>query len=131
MASHNTAIDPLINVSTPAETRGRDVFILGAGFSKAIDTQMPTMVELGAEVREKRAEVTALSAAIPDSLGDNIELWMTYLSQPQPWLREPTIDLNRSLAGRISQSIAAVIKETLLHGSSRRMSYHWVFQHRG
>ena len=57
------------------------------------------MVELGAEVREKLAEVTALSAAIPDSLGDNIELWMTYLSQPQPWLREPTIDLNRSLAG--------------------------------
>ena len=32
MTNHNTTIGPLINVSTPSETRGRDVFILGAGF---------------------------------------------------------------------------------------------------
>ena len=118
MTKHNTTIGPLINVSTPSETRGRDVFILGAGFSKAIATQMPTMVELGAEVREKLAEVTDLSSAIPDSLGDNIELWMTYLSQPQPWLREPTIDLHRSLGGRIRQSIAAVIEERTAQASA-------------
>ena len=33
------------------KTQGRDVFILGAGFSKAIANKMPTMEELGAEVR--------------------------------------------------------------------------------
>ena len=87
------------------------MFILGAGFSRAIATPMPTMVELGAEVRERLAEVTGISSAIPDSLGDNIELWMTYLSQPQPWLREPEIDLHRSLGGRIRRCIAAVIEE--------------------
>ena len=99
-------------------TRRRDVFILGAGFSKAIASQMPTMVELGAEVRKRLVEVTNLSSAIPDSLGDNIELWMTYLSQPQPWLREPEIDLHRSLGGRIRQSIAAVIEERTVLASA-------------
>ena len=118
MTNHNTTIGPLINVSTPSETRGRDVFILGAGFSKAIAMQMPTMVELGAEVRERLAEVPSLSSAIPDSLGDNIELWMTYLSQPQPWLREPDIYLHRSLGGRIRQSIAAVIEERTAQASA-------------
>ena len=118
MTNHNTTIGPLINVSTPSETRGRDVFILGAGFSKAIAMQMPTMVELGAEVRERLAEVPSLSSAIPDSLGDNIELWMTYLSQPQPWLREPDIYLHRSLGGRIRRSIAAVIEERTAQASA-------------
>ncbi len=104
--------------TTTSETHGRDVFILGAGFSKAIAKQMPTMVELGAEVRKRLAEVPSLSSAIPASLGDNIELWMTYLSQPQPWLREPDIDLHRSLGGRIRQSIADVIEERTAQASA-------------
>ena len=36
---------------------------------------------------------------------------MTYLSQRQPWLREPELDLHRSLGGRVRQTIAAVIEE--------------------
>ena len=76
------------------------------------------MVELGAEVRERLAEVTSFSSAIPVSLGDNIELWMTYLSQPQPWLREAEVDLHRSLGGRIRQSIAAVIEERTVQASA-------------
>ena len=115
--SNNTA-GSLIDVSTRVSTRRRDVFILGAGFSRAIGMQMPTMVELGAEVRERLAQVTGFSSAIPDSLGDNIELWMTYLSQPQPWLREPEVDLHRSLGGRIRRSIAAVIKERTVLASA-------------
>ena len=107
-------------MSTHASTRGRDVFILGAGFSKAIADQMPTMVELGVEVRQRLAEATDLASAIPESLGDNIELWMTYLSQPQPWLREPELDLHRSLGGRVRESIAAVIEERTVLASETR-----------
>ena len=45
---------------------------------------------------------------------------MTYLSQPQPWLREPEVDLHRSLAGRIRRCIADVIEErTALASASR------------
>ena len=118
MTHPNNTAGPLIDVSTRSLTHRRDVFILGAGFSKAISRQMPTMVELGAAVRERLAGVTGFSSAIPDSLGDNIELWMTYLSQPQPWLREPEVDLHRSLGGRIRQSIAAVIEECTLLASA-------------
>ena len=106
------------DVASPSPTRGHDVFILGAGFSKAIATQMPTMVELGAEVRERLSADASLASAIPVSLGDNIELWMTYLSQPQPWLREPDIDLHRSLGGRIRQSIGDVIEKRTISASA-------------
>ena len=44
-------------------------------------------------------------------LGNNIELWITYLSQRQPWLTEYENDFNKSLAGRISHQIGAVIGE--------------------
>ena len=120
MTHANHAAGRSIEESTPTPTHPRqhDVFILGAGFSKAIDRRMPTMIELGAEIRERIAEVTGFSSAIPDSLGDNIELWMSYLSQPQPWLREPEVDLHRSLGGRIRQCIAAVIKERTVLASS-------------
>ena len=118
MTGPDDARRALADEPAPSPTPSRDVFILGAGFSKAIATQMPTMVELGEEVRERLSGKVDLASAIPASLGDNIELWMTYLSQPQPWLREPDIDLHRSLGGRIRQSIAEVIEEHTVSASA-------------
>ncbi len=100
------------------KTYGRDVFILGAGFSKAIANRMPTMEELGAEVKERLAKFTTPSSVIPAAFGNNIELWMTYLSQPQPWLSQSDIDLHRSLSGRIRQSIVDVIQERIAEASA-------------
>ena len=111
MTDSGNAPRPAADAEPRSRTRGGDVFILGAGFSKAVAAGMPTMFELGAEVRKRLADDASLESAIPDSLGDNIELWMTYLSQPQPWLREPDIDLHRSLGGRIRKAIADVIEE--------------------
>ena len=111
MTDSGSTEGPAADANPPSRTGGGDVFILGAGFSKAVAAGMPTMFELGAEVRARLADDANLESAIPASLGDNIELWMTYLSQPQPWLREPDIDLHRSLGGRIRQAIADVIAE--------------------
>ena len=78
-----------------------DVFILGAGFSKAINVAMPTMKELSEEV------ITKLESSpfpIQDTLyamGKNVELWMTYLSQQQPWLNEEHHHRNLALAADI------------------------------
>ena len=44
-------------------------------------------------------------------LENNIELWITYLSQRQPWLTEYENDSNKSLAGLIRHQIGAVIEE--------------------
>ena len=90
----------------------KDVFVLGAGFSKAINAAMPTMDELSHEVIA-RIEKTS-SFPIQDTLyalGNNIELWMTYLSQPQPWLREEHHYRNMALASDIRRHISQVVTE--------------------
>ncbi len=57
-----------------------DVFILGAGFSKAIHSGMPTLADLTDEVaRRLRGSECSLPQPLMD-LENNIELWITYLS---------------------------------------------------
>ncbi len=88
-----------------------DVFILGAGFSKAIHSGMPTLADLTDEVaRRLRGSECSLPQPLMD-LENNIELWTTYLSQRQPWLTEYENDSNKSLAGLIRHQIGAVIEE--------------------
>lgn len=92
----------------------KDVFILGAGFSKAINPQMPTMAELSSEAI---AELKKSTFGVPETLyalGENVELWMSYLSQSQPWLRENDNMYNLSLSGRIRQIIKECIDESTL-----------------
>ena len=76
-----------------------DVFILGAGFSKAIHSGMPTLADLTDEVtRRLRGSEGSLPQPLI-GLENNIEFWITYLSQRQPWLTEYENDSNKSLAG--------------------------------
>ena len=91
----------------------QDVFVLGAGFSKAIDNRMPTMKELTDEVRARIADEGEfrLPSPLDADANDNIELWMTYLSQNQPWLRRSANQYNRALATRIEEYIADIIRE--------------------
>ena len=88
-----------------------DVFVLGAGFSKAINKEMPTMDELGTVVRNRLRELDSRVQSALNGLGNNIELWMTYLSQPQPWLKNHENDYNRSIAGQIRQHIKEIIDD--------------------
>ncbi len=60
-----------------------DVFLLGAGFSKAVSNKMPVLTELSENLRRQ--------VELPDyvtALGNNVEYWMTYLSQSHPWVSE-------------------------------------------
>ena len=97
----------------------RDVFILGAGFSKAISDQMPTMEELTLAVSEliERSELS-LPPPLRDTedrgreLENNIELWMAYLSQRQPWLDESFNQYNLAVATRIRRYIREFIEQS-------------------
>jgi len=60
-----------------------DVFLLGAGFSGAISNRMPDLKGLSKSLLQ---EVDLPPYVI--ALGNNVEYWMTYLSQPQPWVSE-------------------------------------------
>ena len=86
-----------------------DVFILGAGFSKAISSEMPTLAELSERVRDGLLNYKFRLPVEIDNMGDNIEAWMTYLSQRQPWLKEYENDKNRSLDGEMREQIGNVI----------------------
>ena len=87
-----------------------EVFILGAGFSKAIHSRMPTMDEISTEVL-KRLERAGLPTNDLKQLGNNIELWMTYLCQSQPWLKNYENDQNRAKAGIIRQQIREIVED--------------------
>ena len=88
-----------------------DVFILGAGFSKAISNTMPLLGELSTKLQEellteRKNELDSIFKFIPK---DNFEKWLTYLSQNQPWLSEEENLRNRALFLEISRKIAAVL----------------------
>lgn len=106
-----------------------DVFILGAGFSKAINPLMPTMPELSLIVRRQMERLAkdagdGLRIALPPplqdieddskALDDNIELWMTYLSENQPWLDEISSQYNQAVAAQIRRHIRGVIEARTL-----------------
>ena len=82
-----------------------DVFLLGAGFSKAVSDDMPLLQELSSQIRRRLSD-------LPESLstlGDNIEIWLSYLSQPHPWLSESENLRNRALALDITGEIEEVL----------------------
>jgi hypothetical protein len=95
------------NETTVTDCPG-DVFILGAGFSKAVSSSMPVLAELSTMVREKiqRADQKA-------NLGfsENIELWLTYLSESHPWLSESANLRNRALFLEASQAVRDCLEE--------------------
>lgn len=92
-----------------------EVFVLGAGFSKAVHDSMPLLEELSLQIRHR---VTDLPPPLLD-LGDNIELWLTYLSQPQPWLKEYYNLQNRAQFLRITELIGEILNERMVHAVSQ------------
>lgn len=83
-----------------------DVFFLGAGFSKSINESMPCMNELTNAVKNLYGQQFPPMLL---NLGTDIEMWLTYLSQPQPWLSDSDNLENRALFLRMTASIGHVI----------------------
>ena len=100
-----------------------DVFILGAGFSKAINVNMPIMKDLSEEVIGKLRSISGMEGShisIPSTLfhfGYDIERWITYLSQQQPWLSEEHHHRNVALA----RDIRGYIREAIVRQKSVAM----------
>jgi hypothetical protein len=84
------------------------VFVLGAGFSKAINTGMPVLSELTDGV-----------ASILDSWGigighdleaiADVERWLSFLADPAPWLGSSEQGRNYALFGDVSRAIHEVL----------------------
>jgi hypothetical protein len=84
--------------------RARDLFILGAGFSKAISHEMPLLGELKGLVNARH------SGLLPDD-ADDIEKHLAYLAWEHPWLRPSQVFENRAALHRILDSLGEVISD--------------------
>ena len=84
-----------------------DVYLLGAGFSKAISDEMPLLSELSGQIKKRGLDFQSPLT----TLGDNLEVWLSYLSQPHPWLRESVNLKNQAMALEITEHIKEVLNE--------------------
>ena len=85
----------------------KPVFLLGAGFSKAVDPKMPLLDELGHLAREI-LDQQALLVALPPPRG-NFETWLSRLAEDQPDLDEADNLFNRGLFIRASEALAVAL----------------------
>lgn len=93
--------------STDQRTDGAPFVLLGAGFSKAINTLMPTLVELLPRVLS-RLDVHP-SELVP--YGNDLEQWLSFLSVDQPWLTDVENMSNRVMFMRASLAVSECIQE--------------------
>jgi hypothetical protein len=97
-----------------------DVFILGAGFSKAICEDMPLLNELyGATAAYRTAHGQYVDLGTGESeeaesprFAEDLELLLSFLAQEQPWLTEAENFRNRAEFLEVSRAIAAIILDS-------------------
>ncbi|MCI2976335.1 MAG: hypothetical protein MP439_09720 [Ferrimicrobium sp.] len=85
----------------------KDVFILGAGFSKAVNETFPLAADLLAPILARVGK--QLGEEVQPSGGERFEQWLSRLAEDQSYL-SPDTNLERSLAFlRVSQKISAIL----------------------
>jgi hypothetical protein len=85
----------------------RDVFLVGAGFSKAVSHEMPTLRELSKAVTLPRA----VGSAPSEAQETDFESALTFLAQDQPWLTPGENLKNRASFLEASRRIANLLSE--------------------
>lgn len=98
----------------------RTVFLLGAGFSKAVGPEMPTMPELGSELARQLSERPGATRLLSDAERssvragkvpmNNLEVWLSSLATRQPFLREADNLRRRAVFLEVSEIINEIIR---------------------
>jgi hypothetical protein len=87
----------------------KDVFILGAGFSKAVADDFPLAAELCDPILERLGDL--LSSSVQPHGGESFEQWLSRLAEDQPHLSADE-NLERSVAFlRVSRAIGEILTE--------------------
>jgi hypothetical protein len=95
--------------------RGKDVYILGAGFSRAVHDDMPLLKDLSRLVAERYRHKEYMGGRIAEMIRADLEEGMSYLVAAKPWLREAEILRHRALFLDLSVTVAAVLTELMGH----------------
>jgi len=90
----------------------KDLFLLGAGFSKAVSSHMPLLNELSSAI-----SFFAQTERSVDDIETNFEKVLTFLAERQPWLSEAENLRNRAtfleISGKISRALASMQNKAL------------------
>jgi hypothetical protein len=96
------------------------VFVLGAGFSRAISPEMPLTDELGVKL------LVRLRKQLPRRLrvdefppGQNFETWLSQLATDQPYLSEVQNAENRAVFLRMAEGIDDILGKNMLQVLAR------------
>lgn len=88
----------------------RTVYLLGAGFSRALSSKMPVTDELGAEVLALLGDALG-SNVVPEFQADGLtfETWLSWLAERQPYEDEAEFLADQSLFTRVQVKIAELL----------------------
>jgi len=85
-----------------------EVFILGAGFSRALSARMPLTDELGNACLALN-ELQDVHGVPAEFTGGRFETWLSSIAEPQPYLPEPRNLENQVLFVKFSDAIGKVL----------------------
>ncbi len=94
----------------------RPVYVLGAGFSKAVHDAMPITNELGTALRHRLVDQVEIDL----SSGQSFEQWLSLQLTAMPFLRQDENDRRRADAGRVVAEIATVLDGRVEEAASER-----------
>jgi hypothetical protein len=85
------------------------VYLLGAGFSRAISIEMPTMKQLSDAIVEKLGRRKIPGATTP--VASNFEQWLSYLIETPPWLSDSDQARNRAAFFDVARAVYDILCE--------------------
>jgi hypothetical protein len=88
------------------------VYLLGAGFARAISRRMPLLQELGKRVRGVLHREVRLPTAVAAMMDANFAHALSYLEQAKPWVTEADNLRHRALYLDISNAMARDLEKT-------------------
>src|ERR1700731_496503 len=97
----------------------QDAFLIGAGFSRAVRPSMPTLKEVGDSIRTNVLSSPKHIAMLPERVADllqrgqipggNVEIWLSSLAEPQPYLSAAEASINYGLFLDISRQLVRLV----------------------
>jgi len=96
-----------------------DVFLLGAGFARAISREMPLLQDLAESVLRQRRSQRGVPAPVAAMMRENFAHALSYLEQPKPWVSEADNLRDRALYLEFTEAIARDLEATVARVTRR------------
>lgn len=95
------------------DQNGGDVFLLGAGFARAITPRMPLLQDMALRVRRAIRDDGRVPREVAEMMQGNFAHALSYLEQAKPWVTEADNLRHRALFLEMSNAIARDLDETV------------------